>query len=210
MTVNDQWHNDNGNNTYAVNYPLNENSLVVDLGGCYGNWAAQIIGLYNPYVLLLEPIPDLFNDLHRRFADNPKVRVLNYGIGTESRVDYLHYNGDGTSKYINTQYPQVEINLMPFELLMLSIELLKQHTGWGAGDRINLMQVNIEGAEYEVLEQMIRNKTVDQVDYLQIQFHTFVDNFEQRRTNIQQGLAHSFDKLYDYPFVFEGWKNKTI
>lgn len=211
VTGNNEWNNDNGNNTHAINYPLNENSLVVDLGGCYGNWAAQIIAKYNPYVLLLEPIPDLYTNLGIRFAYNPKVKIINCGIAAEDRKDILYYNDDGTSKYTGLNHTPVEVRLIsPIRLLETIDTIRRDGKGWAYGqDRINLMQVNIEGEEYNLLDKMLEDNTVSRVDYLQIQFHTFIDNAETRRLKIQEGLSRRFDKLYDYPFVFEGWKNKN-
>ena len=60
---NDLWFKDNGNFTHALNYTLNENSVVVDLGGYHGIWANQIIQKYNPFVYLFEPIPEFYNIL---------------------------------------------------------------------------------------------------------------------------------------------------
>ena len=75
------------------------------------------------------------------------------------------------------------------------------------GKRVDLMQINIEGEEYGLLEKAIVDGTINQIKHLQIQFHTYIDNAVERRNNIQEGLSKSFTKTFDYPFVFEGWKN---
>lgn len=42
-----KWIRDNGDNTHNLNYDLDENSIVMDLGGYTGVWAQQIIKKYN-------------------------------------------------------------------------------------------------------------------------------------------------------------------
>jgi len=191
------WNRDNGNYTHALNYPLNEDSIVVDLGAFHGVWASQIIEKYNPNVFLFEPVKEFYDYLVNKFQNNPKVKVFNYGIATDHRMDTLYLRGDGTSKYLAGE------NAVIVEFI--SVEKMFELIGT---DKIDLAQINIEGEEFPVLEKIIENKTINKFSHLQIQFHTFIENAETRRENIQKGLSESFDKMFDYPFVFEGWKLK--
>ena len=47
-----RWFADNGDYTHNITYDLNENSVVMDLGGFTGIWASQIIERYNPNVYI--------------------------------------------------------------------------------------------------------------------------------------------------------------
>jgi FkbM family methyltransferase len=194
-----QWIQDNGNNTHAITYPLNENSTVVDLGGFHGVWADQIISKYNPNIFLFEPIPAFYEILKTKFSNNPKVKVFNFGISTSNHEGVLYLNEDGTSKYVVNNTP-VKVNFITVTKLL---ELIGCET-------VDLIQINIEGEEYELLKQMLENKTSNNFKNIQIQFHTYVENAVEKRSKIQVGLSENFNKLYDYPFVFEGWtlKNK--
>jgi FkbM family methyltransferase len=80
------WSRDNGNYTHALNYPLNENSIVVDLGAFHGVWASQIIEKYNPNVFLFEPVKEFYDYLVDKFQNNPKVKIFNYGIAADYRM----------------------------------------------------------------------------------------------------------------------------
>jgi FkbM family methyltransferase len=191
------WFSDNGNHTHAITYPLNDKSVVVDLGGFNGTWAKQIIEKYNPYMFLVEPIPDFYENLCAQFSNNPKVKVINAGVASSDGTALLYLSGDGTSKYINQHLPTIEVTMISIETLLKII-----------GKNVDLVQINIEGEEYNLLENMIQNDTVHMFSNIQIQFHPFVENFEERRENIHKHLAVKFDKLFDYPFVFEGWTIK--
>lgn len=198
---NEKWFADNGNYTHAINYDINENSMVIDLGGYMGLWADLIIEKYNPYITIVEPIKEFYDELTRKFLNNPKVIVLNYGISDINKIDNLYLNGDGTSKYITNNTP-IEVNFITIEELLKIINR----------DSVELMQINIEGEEFPLLENMLDNGSVLKFDNIQVQFHTFIDNSFEKRINIQNKLEKKgFIKLYDYPFVFEAWslKNKT-
>ena len=45
-----KWFKDNGDYTHNLNYNLDENSVIMDLGGYTGVWAQQMIEKYNPNV----------------------------------------------------------------------------------------------------------------------------------------------------------------
>jgi len=194
---NEMWSRDNGNYTHALNYPLNENSIVVDLGAFHGVWASQIIEKYNPNVFLFEPVKEFYDYLVDKFQNNPKVKIFNYGIAADYRMDTLYLRGDGTSKYITGDTP-VSVEFIPVEKMFELIGV----------NKVDLAQINIEGEEFPVLEKIIENKLVTKFSHLQIQFHTFIEDAEIKRENIQTKLSESFDKMFDYPFVFEGWKLK--
>lgn len=192
------WFRDNGNYTHAINYPLTENSTVVDLGAFKGAWASQIIEKYNPYVFLFEPIPEFYEELVNRFASNPKVKVINAGVAATEHIEKLYLNEDGTSKYINQHLSPIEVKLISIEKVLDIVE-----------GKVDLVQINIEGEEYNLLEKMIESNIVKNFLHIQIQFHTFIEDAESRRKSIQEKLSINFNKLFDYEFVFEGWAIKN-
>jgi hypothetical protein len=68
------------------------------------------------------------------------------------------------------------------------------------------MQINIEGAEYDVLEHAIKNNLLKNINKIIVQFHTNVEDCYIRRSNIQNKLQEfGYSKLFDYPFIWEGW-----
>jgi len=194
--VNSWWAAD-GNNTHAVTYPLNEDALVVDLGGYHGLWAKQIIIKYNPHMVLVEPVPQYYDHLTKTFADNPKVTVLNYGISTNTHEGELFLNSDATSKYLRTGSP-IRVKFITMTDLFNMID--KPH--------VDLIQINIEGEEYPLLEQMLEDGTILKFSNIQIQYHDFIANAIERRNNIQGKMLEHFNKKFDFPFIFEGWSLK--
>ena len=190
-----KWFADNGDYTHNINYDLNENSTIMDLGGYTGVWAQQMIDKYNPNVYILEPVPVFYEGMVSKFSNNNKVRLMNVGISTEDKDGFIFMSGDGTSSNLkNGQSISVKFN---------SIETVLEK--WGL-NKIDLIQINIEGDEYPVLEHMLKTGSITRFKNVQIQFPLGIENDVERRNKIRDGLIKiGFKNNFDYPFVWESW-----
>ena len=127
LTLNPQeiqkWFRDKGDETHNLNYELNEDSVVIDLGGYTGVWGQQIINKYNPNLYIIEPVPSFFNGMVNKFSDNDKVRLLNVGVSTENKCGSIFMSNDGTSSNL-TIGEEINIELNTNEKVALSYEYL--------------------------------------------------------------------------------------
>jgi len=194
-----KWFADNGDYTHNINYDLNENSLIMDFGGYTGVWAEQMINKYNPNVYILEPIRQYFDIMVNKFSSNSKVSLLNVGVSNEDKIGKIYLKGDATSTCfengdsVETQFYKVENILKMWNL-----------------DVVDLLQINIEGDEYPLLENMLETGTINKFKNVQIQFHLGIKNHVERRDNIRKGLiTNGFQNKFNYPFVWESW-TKTV
>ncbi len=192
-----RWFNDNGDNTHNLNYNLNDDSIIIELGGFKGTWVEQISHKYDSNIYVIEPLTEFYNFMNKKFINNTKIHLLNVGISTENKKGMIYINGDGSSSNNNKGNPiEVEFN---------TIETLFEKWNLSQAD---LIQINIEGDEYSLLENMIETGMIFKFKNLQIQFHLFIDNAIDRRNKIQQYLENNGFKLnFDYPFVWESWLN---
>jgi FkbM family methyltransferase len=190
-----KWVQDRGDDTHIINHNLNQDSVVIDLGGYKGLWAKQMIKKYNPYVYIIEPINEYYHSLVDTFKDNKKVHILNVAVGIEDKDGVIYLNGDGTSTNISSN----EIRNIEFKSM---VTLLKM---WDLKN-VDLIQINIEGDEYLLLENIISNGIIDNFKNIQIQFHYGIENDTLRRETIRQGLLNKgFKEKFNYPFVWECW-----
>lgn len=193
-----QWFSDNGDNTHSINYDLNEDSIIMDLGGYTGVWVDKMINRYNPNVYVVEPIKKFFNVMEDKFNSNNKVNLLNLGVSNENKKDVIYLGGDGSSSRGNGTPVDVELVTMD-KLLDL----------WGL-DGVDLLQINIEGEEYPLLEHMLETKVINRFKNIQIQFHMNYPNFIEKRDKIREGLIQNgFIERYNYNFVWESWFKKV-
>lgn len=190
-----RWFSDNGDNIHNLNYDLNEESVIIDLGGYTGVWAQQMIDRYNPNVYILEPIPLFFNGMVTKFGNNNKVRLLNVGVSNENKDGIIFMGGDGTSSNItNGESVSVKFNTIDTILEKWNLK------------NVDLIQINIEGDEYPVLEYMLSNGSINKFKNIQVQFHLGIEDDIIRRDKIREGLSENgFKNKFNYPFVWESW-----
>lgn len=196
-----QWVKDNGDYAHNLNHDLNENSIVMDLGGYTGVWAQQIIDKYNSNIYVIEPVKEFYDILVKKFKDNPKVHLLNVGISTEDKMGFICFDGDATSSNIKGD-KSIEVEFNTLETIMNKFQI----------NHIDLLQINIEGDEYDLMEYLQNNpKILKSVKKYQIQFHTNVENFLHRRNWIQQNFINNgYENNFDYPFVWESWSLNSL
>ena len=194
-----RWINDNGDYTHNLQYPLNSDSIIVDLGGFRGIWAQQIIDLYNPHIYIIEPISEFYLNMLEKFSFNSKVKLMNVGVSNENKESTIYINQDSSS--FNGPGSPRTVKLMTLEKIFETWNLTK----------IDLIQINIEGDEYAFLEQLVTSDTLNKLKYIQIQFHKGIDHHVERREAIRDKLhSRGFKNRFNYDFVWEGWENKTF
>jgi FkbM family methyltransferase len=157
-----------------------------------------MVDKYNPNVFIVEPVPVFYRATQIKFENNPKVRILNSAVGVENRVGVIYMGGDSTSSKLtngdklNVKYNTIETILNYFDL-----------------EYVDLLQINIEGDEYLLLEDMILTGSVNKFKNIQIQFHLGIEGDIERREKIRNGLlGNGFKINFDYPFVWESWGKK--
>jgi FkbM family methyltransferase len=203
ITSLNQWFADNGDYTHNINYELNENSVVIDLGGYYGLWVDEILKKNNPNIpniILVEPVPEFYNHLVTKYQQNEKIKVMNVGVSTDNNetTKTLYVSSDGSSTNFNSNVKSViQIKTLPIDKILTDNNI----------NQVDLLQINIEGDEYGLMEYMIESGIIDKFKNIQIQFHLGIENDVERRINIQKNLiSKGFKNKFDYPFVWESWE----
>lgn len=189
------WQRDNGDLSLRLNYPLGPESTVVDLGGFRGQWASDLFAKYGCSIHVFEPVPEFASQIAQRFLRNARIKVHMVGLGKENRLGRIRIDGDA-STLLHRGEAGIDVELREIG------EYFKEQ---GIG-QVALLKINIEGGEFELLEHMLDTGLVSHIDNIQVQFHTFVDDAEQRRRALQRRLAKTHTLAWDYPFVWESWR----
>jgi FkbM family methyltransferase len=201
MSINqnfNEWSSIRGDETLMLDHTINENSHVVEVGGYKGVWASQIISKFNPYVYIFEPIQEYYSFLCEKFKDNPKVKIYKFGVCDKNESIDIFLIGDSSSIITNSDKNE-SIDIISFDKMVDMLNLKS----------IDLMQINIEGSEYNLLDFAISENYLNNIQKILIQFHTNVEDCVSRRHNIQSNLrAIGFSNIFDYPFIWEGWEKK--
>ena len=191
-----KWQDNKGDQTLRLDYPLDENSLVFDVGGYIGSFAADIFCKYNCNIYIFEPVTEFYEKVKDRFSNNPKVNVFHAGLSDISSTAKMAVNGTSSSVFKTNSENTEEIKLISL------VDFIKDH----GIKEIDLMKINIEGGEYLLLDSLIKNNLLDITRYYQIQFHNFIPDAKEKRKNIRTELSKTHRLLWDYPFVWESWE----
>lgn len=198
---NARWDKDNGNHFLVATYPLNENSWVIELGGFRGHWTKRIYDQYKSNVIVVEPISDFCDTMRRDFEGIDKIKIEQVGISTESKDIMICHNGDASSQYLEQSSNQIVVHCETLEYFLEKYNV----------DKVDLMQINVEGEEFPLFEYWLKSNILNKFKFIQIQFHKVGNDYEEKRSKIQEGLrSKGFECNWDYPYVFESWENKNL
>lgn len=195
-----QWFGDHGDQVHRLNYPLNAESVVVDLGGYLGQWASDIHARFRCHVHVFEPGNNFCDYIAWRFRENPQVTLHRVGLGDRDHTVALSSEGDRSSVLDRPDAHTTTIEIKQADSYFKAISLTQIH----------LLKINIEGAEFDLLDHLIANDWLQRIDHLQVQFHDFAPDAPSRRENIRQALTKTHRLTYDYPFVWENWTRKGV
>ena len=86
----------NKNYEHLYNLPLNQNSIVLDLGANVGVVSQFLEDIYNCNIDCYEPNQHAFKILEKRFKKNKKIRCYNCAVSETDGFAklYLHLNHD--------------------------------------------------------------------------------------------------------------------
>lgn len=190
-----RWIIDRGDEFLFFNYPLNSKSIVIDIGGYKGFFSDEIISLYDPTIYILEPVQEYFLILKNKYAKNKKVKIFNFGLSDKNITRDIYLSGDGSS-LIKKGNKSEKIKLVDTAIFFKKIGL------------VDLVSINIEGSEYEVLDKLISTSLINNIKYLQVQFHEFIPNSIKMRNSIVKLILKTHKIKYSYPFVWESFELK--
>lgn len=189
ITLNDQslkiWQ-DRNLEYLRYDYPLSENDLCIDLGAYEGTFSKEIYARYKCKCIAVEP-----SEYIRDFTDG---EIINKAASTHNGK--LQFGGRAYYASIfeptDHEYECFDVN-----------SLIEKY------EEIGLLKVNIEGAEYDVLDHIIGAGLHKRIKNIQVQFHQIEGvPYEMWYKEIVKKLELTHDKQWGYEFVWESWKLK--
>ncbi|MFD2856638.1 FkbM family methyltransferase [Seohaeicola zhoushanensis] len=131
------WRADNAQNTRLQTYDgLGPEALVLDVGGFEGRWADLILAAQpKARIHVFEPHPRFVSALRTKFAARPNVSVHDFAIGATAGALTLSDDGDASSAF-GGKGGALQAPIRPVGEVFSELGL----------DRVDLMKVNIEGA----------------------------------------------------------------
>lgn len=195
-----RWSRLGGDQTLRLEYPLDQDSVVFDLGGFHGDFSHAIHERYGCMVYLFEPVQEYYDYCVARFKDMPQVRCFNFGLGAGNGKFTISNAEDGSSLYLDSSsHSDTLVEIRDFHEFIQSQAL----------ERIDLIKINIEGGEYDVIPRIIHCGFINNIRNLQIQFHDFMPDAHSKRDVIRHDLESTHEEDWCFKFVWESWRLKS-
>lgn len=177
---------------------LGPQSVVFDVGGFQGNWAADIHARYGAWVHVFEPHPVFAAQIRARFAGNARIVIHDHALGSTAGTLTLSDDGDASSSFRKATQT-VTGRIEPVAAFFAGSDI----------PRIDLMKMNIEGGEYDLLPALAEAGILPRIGILQVQFHLYAQDDIARREAIRATLAKTHACDWSYDFVWEQWTLRT-
>lgn len=188
------------NENYRYDYDLPEDATIFDLGGYRGEFTERLLNEHSVEIVhVFEPVPKFSQDLREKFSDDSDVMIHEYGLmDSNTRVEFST-KGASSTMYDEDTDTEVEIRDIVDAIDNLDIQ------------EIQLMKINIEGAEYALIERLIESGYIKRIQNIQIQFHDRpdIEDCKQKQADIQEELGKTHELKFEFYFVWESWTRKS-
>jgi FkbM family methyltransferase len=182
-------------------FDLPPGSVVLDVGAYDGAWATAVLAHGPVRVIAFEPDPSGLAKLRARLGDRDEVTVCPYGLGGRDQRATMALEGPGSTIFADhapATFGTVEVEVRDADGALR--ELGVEHVG--------LLKLNIEGAEYDVLDRLIDTGWLARCDHVLVQFHEWHPGAHRRRRAIRARLRETHDEVWTHPWVWERWQRR--
>ncbi|MGB7243613.1 MAG: FkbM family methyltransferase [Sulfitobacter sp.] len=186
--------NERGRGTPSEYDGLTPESVVFDLGGYRGDWAANMRTKYDCFVHVFEPHPEFADHISKRFANDAKVFVHACALGATEGTLMLSDAADGSSVF-SKGAPNIKGRVCNATRKIATLKC----------DDIAATKINIEGGEYDILPHLIETGAISKFKTITVQFHDFAPNAAEARAKIRADLSKTHRCSWNYEFVWEEW-----
>jgi FkbM family methyltransferase len=190
---------------FLTNKPL----LAIDIGGNVGDYSATLLSEFPSInIHTFEPSATNIEILHKRFLNNPKIKIIPKGISTKSGVTTLYsdHPGSGMASLTKRNLSHFKISFDCVE----SIETISFNEYWIhniPNQIIDIVKIDIEGHELQALQSFgpsIAHTKVIQFEFggthidSRNYFRDFWDFFEKNNFSLFRITPHGHIKINKY------------
>lgn len=148
---------------------LNEDSIVVDLGANRGLFSADLADRFGCQCFSVEAVPYLFAAI----PDHSKIKKFNFAIASK----------EGTLEFALSSQPESgSLYELPTAMhegtISVEAKTLSQFLKENSIKSVDLLKVDIEGAEIDLLESA-DTELLNKIRQITVEFHDFLPYFKQ-------------------------------
>lgn len=151
--------------------------IAIDCGACVGDVVDKLIEK-NAIVYAFEPNPFSFEILEKKYQNNPDVVLINKGVWNKNDTLKLYQHTNSKDRQVDKTLvcpsiidtnPIVDLNhyteIEVIDLTEFIVQLNK---------RIKFLKIDIEGAEFDVIEKIINLDLYKEIDIIVVETHDWL------------------------------------
>jgi len=173
-------------------YEIPVDGVIID-GGVNRGKFTDLCNIFGAQIVGFEPNEKLINFLRYKYHDNKNVRLIHAGLGAEAGELDFYYNADNMSDDAFSMCRKkgyTETASMKAQMIDLADFLQQEFIA--KGQRIYLMKLDIEGAEFGLIEKLIEKGIHNHVDYIVCETHArFFDDGKEKLESIQRAIREN-------------------
>ena len=150
---------------------ISKDSVVLDLGANYGEFAHAMIERFQCRVVSAEPVKELYECIRRHSL----LELLPVAVGGENKLTTTNVFSARCASILGSTIPQECLKTQPVE--MITLAELRRRTD---SERVDLLKLDIEGAEIPLFDAC-SDEELQSVKQITAEFHDFLYP-EQRKS----------------------------
>lgn len=188
-----------GNALLTANLPVDSETTVIDGGAYTGDWLQNMAVEYGCHVEAYEAVPEYASRLTDRFARNSRIAIHPLALGSRSGVAKVALARDGST--VVPQRSRGTPHTVDIQVCDADSEVRRV----AAKRNIGCVKLNVEGSEYEILEQLAERDSLSLSASWLIQFHRVDETSRDRREALRTALGRTHTCRWCFEFVWELW-----
>ena len=143
-------------------------------------------------IVVMEPIHEYSAALADRFSNFSNIYILPFAAGGKFRKGLFGVSCDSSGE---SSFSKLTENVQ-------FMDISKVISNFGP---FHVLEMNIEGSEYEVLRRLIETGQIGEIETMLIQFHKVDSMSEDNRASILRELNKTHSIRFNYDWVWERW-----
>lgn len=190
-----------GHNKILYEYhDLDKNSAVLIIGCYKGESAKNWHTKYGCRITAYEPIEEFFNIAEDKLKNFKSVRVINKAVTCDGRSIKINIYDDASHLMELQNYDLQTVRLCESDEIG---KIITQQT-----TKFDLIEVNIEGMEYEVIGKLLTLPLEKLPNTLILQRHK-IAGYENLDETLTKQLEEKYECIFRIPYIWERWEKKN-
>jgi FkbM family methyltransferase len=163
-----------------------EGGLMIDCGANVGD-ASMMLLRRGFTVHAFEPDPVASAELAQRLGANPRLTIHKQAVGAIAQLAKFYYSAsdDPHQAIFSSLFRRADRHGRDVDVEVVDLFAFIR----GLGRRVDILKLDIEGAEIEILERLLREGSPGEIGHIFVELHEDVPNARERIADIRARIA---------------------